>query len=235
METIRIFVIRSLEDQLKWPFLKLLFCLYFVLLHASVYAQGKIQVNKKLVFYFEYNSSNPDSSNVMSSSELKSWLSTVIIDSARIEGNTDAIGSEKYNYHLGMKRAKAVENFLKGFSPNAYTMILFSNGEEKPVLSGNSEIDHAKNRRVDVTLKYRMKQQFSDIYNEEMDTLEGTADGQVLVGRHGTRILIPRNLFYPNKLEEVKLYINEAMTSCDIISQRLNTISVDNEVFRPLV
>jgi hypothetical protein len=36
-------------------------------------------------------------------------------------------------------------------------------------------------------------------------------------------------LFYPNSLEDVDFFVNEAMTPCDIINQRLNTISVDNE------
>src|SRR5438045_2067862 len=100
--------------------LKLMASLFLVCIYSSAFTQDNAPGKRRLVFYFEYNSSEPDPSTADNLNELKTWLSTVEIDSVRIEGNTDETGDVNYNYDLGTRRAKAIEIFLKGYSPAAY-------------------------------------------------------------------------------------------------------------------
>lgn len=65
-----------------------------------------------------------------------------------IEGHADARGSEEYNFALGDKRAETVREYLISRGVDPGRMVTVSMGEEQPFASGNSERDHALNRRV---------------------------------------------------------------------------------------
>jgi len=66
-----------------------------------------------------------------------------------VVGNTDSIGSKKYNKKLSLKRANAVKNelILNGISANR--IIIRGDGEDNPVASNKTKEGRAKNRRVD--------------------------------------------------------------------------------------
>ncbi|MCX8099200.1 MAG: peptidoglycan-associated lipoprotein Pal [Casimicrobiaceae bacterium] len=67
-----------------------------------------------------------------------------------IEGNTDERGSREYNLALGQKRAEAVKRVLTLLGVPEAQIDTVSFGEEKPRRTGNSEADHAENRRADI-------------------------------------------------------------------------------------
>ena len=68
----------------------------------------------------------------------------------QIEGHTDSIGSDEYNFALGLKRANSVKEYLiKNNIPNNILKIK-SFGKTAPV----SNID-SKNRRVDLKITYK--------------------------------------------------------------------------------
>jgi OmpA-OmpF porin, OOP family len=70
-----------------------------------------------------------------------------------VEGATDSIGSESYNYDLSQRRADAVIQYLaaeKGVP--AYKIYLIGLGKDKPVDSNKTRDGRAKNRRVDIRL-----------------------------------------------------------------------------------
>jgi outer membrane protein OmpA-like peptidoglycan-associated protein len=66
-----------------------------------------------------------------------------------IEGHTDSIGGEDYNYQLGQKRALAVLRYL---NENAgiplHAMNTISQGSSKPVADNQTREGRAQNRRV---------------------------------------------------------------------------------------
>ena len=66
----------------------------------------------------------------------------------KIIGATDAVGSEEYNYKLGLRRAEKVKNFLvsRGVSPSQ--LIVISVGEKAPIAVNDSEAGRAQNRYV---------------------------------------------------------------------------------------
>ena len=69
-----------------------------------------------------------------------------------LQGNTDNVGSAKYNEALGKKRADAVFNYFKekGIDPNRLKAVSF--GEGKPVASNATDAGRAQNRRVDMVI-----------------------------------------------------------------------------------
>jgi outer membrane protein OmpA-like peptidoglycan-associated protein len=68
-----------------------------------------------------------------------------------IQGHTDSVGSEEYNYKLGLERAEAVRRFLsiEGGIP-LHRMEVISYGESAPAVesNGSSREARAQNRRV---------------------------------------------------------------------------------------
>ena len=54
------------------------------------------------------------------------------IDSIALTGHTDRLGSEQYNYNLGLRRAQTVKNYLQGKGVQAPISVA-SAGESQPV------------------------------------------------------------------------------------------------------
>ncbi len=69
-----------------------------------------------------------------------------------ISGHTDAEGTVAYNYELGLRRAKAVKDYLRLRGIPAEQMELISYGEAMPRRSNTSHEGRAENRRAEVAL-----------------------------------------------------------------------------------
>lgn len=76
------------------------------------------------------------------------WLKTNSKVNLQIEGHCDARGSIEYNLALGERRAKAVKDYLVGLGIAEARLSVISYGKEKPLSMGDSDADHAKNRRA---------------------------------------------------------------------------------------
>ncbi|MBL4818669.1 MAG: OmpA family protein [Deltaproteobacteria bacterium] len=68
-----------------------------------------------------------------------------------LAGNTDKRGTVEYNLVLGEKRAKAVSYYLKNSGINGSRLKTVTHGKEKLVNTGDTEEDHAQNRRTEIT------------------------------------------------------------------------------------
>jgi OmpA-OmpF porin, OOP family len=70
-----------------------------------------------------------------------------------VEGGTDSVGSEDYNYGLSQRRADSVIQYLASeHNIPAHKIYLIGLGKDKPVDSNKTREGRAKNRRVDVHL-----------------------------------------------------------------------------------
>ena len=70
-----------------------------------------------------------------------------------VEGATDSVGSEEYNYDLSQRRADAVIQYLASEkNVPAYKIYLIGLGKDKPVETNKTSDGRAKNRRVDIRL-----------------------------------------------------------------------------------
>ncbi|SMF76251.1 OmpA family protein [Pseudobacteriovorax antillogorgiicola] len=95
--------------------------------------------------YDEYTV-NPDSYGALDS--LASYLKADSTVTITIEGHCDVRGSTEYNLALGDRRAESVKDYLLTLGVAASQLSTISYGEEKPLSPGNTEADHAQNRRV---------------------------------------------------------------------------------------
>jgi len=70
-----------------------------------------------------------------------------------LEGHCDIRGTREYNYGLGARRANAVKNYLlsQGLDPKRFDTVSY--GSDMPIALGNTEEDHAMNRRVHFRVK----------------------------------------------------------------------------------
>jgi len=68
----------------------------------------------------------------------------------RIEGNADARGGSEYNLALGQRRSDAVARMMTLLGVNATQIEAISFGKERLRALGNTEADHAENRRADI-------------------------------------------------------------------------------------
>jgi OmpA-OmpF porin, OOP family len=70
-----------------------------------------------------------------------------------VEGGTDSVGGQDYNYQLSERRADSVIQYLASqHSIPAHKIYLIGLGKDKPVEANNTREGRAKNRRVDVRL-----------------------------------------------------------------------------------
>lgn len=76
------------------------------------------------------------------------WLKTNPAVTLQVEGHCDSKGSDEYNRSLGARRAEVVKSYLTGLGVEAGRLSTISWGEEKLIAVGDSEADHAKNRRA---------------------------------------------------------------------------------------
>jgi OOP family OmpA-OmpF porin len=70
-----------------------------------------------------------------------------------LEGGTDSVGSEDYNYDLSQRRANSVIQYLATkYNVPAHKIYVIGLGKDKPVDSNKTSKGRADNRRVDVRL-----------------------------------------------------------------------------------
>jgi peptidoglycan-associated lipoprotein len=70
----------------------------------------------------------------------------------RIEGNCDEWGTEEYNYALGLRRAKSVQDALVNAGVSVDQITLISYGESNPVCAQSNSSCWRQNRRVEVSV-----------------------------------------------------------------------------------
>ncbi len=63
-------------------------------------------------------------------------------------GHTDSVGTESFNDHLGLRRAKAVKTMLVSYGAPAKNVSTESRGKNEPIAPNDTEENRARNRRV---------------------------------------------------------------------------------------
>ena len=92
-----------------------------------------------------------------------------------IHGFASSEGSSNYNLGLSARRSKSVEEYLlsKGVSQNQLITRFF--GESSPISNNNTEFGRQKNRRVEMQVRFHLKdsKEVIKIENEYYDALKG--------------------------------------------------------------
>ncbi|MCG7497045.1 OmpA family protein [Vibrio sp. Of7-15] len=122
-------------------------CAEFLLTQGLLHTMNNSDVLARLYFDFDRSSLTDKSKYILDS------LVEVIQHSSRtltLEGHTDSRGAESYNFSLGLKRSKAVEQYLIEHGVDPKTMKVTSKGEAQPISSNDTAGGRHENRRVDV-------------------------------------------------------------------------------------
>ncbi|MDR0881806.1 MAG: OmpA family protein [Candidatus Adiutrix sp.] len=67
-----------------------------------------------------------------------------------IQGHTDSVGTDQYNYGLGQRRAEAVKKVLVKNGVNPATLNTSSKGESQPIATNATSGGRSRNRRVEI-------------------------------------------------------------------------------------
>jgi OOP family OmpA-OmpF porin len=65
-------------------------------------------------------------------------------------GHTDYVGTDAYNYDLGLRRAYAVREALSRYGVDSGRLNALSKGESQPIASNGNASGRARNRRVEL-------------------------------------------------------------------------------------
>ena len=74
-----------------------------------------------------------------------------------VHGFASSEGETSYNLGLSARRAKAVEQFLLSKGVDRNSLIIRFSGEDSPIASNSSEAGRSKNRRVELSIKFHLK------------------------------------------------------------------------------
>jgi len=77
------------------------------------------------------------------------------LESIRVVGHTDNVGSEAYNQDLGYRRARAVSDHLIAAGAEAEMLSIESRGESNPAVPNDSPVNRALNRRVEFEFEFK--------------------------------------------------------------------------------
>jgi outer membrane protein OmpA-like peptidoglycan-associated protein len=112
-----------------------------------VVKEDKIELKQKIFFAFNKAKIMPQSFPLLE--EVAKAMADFPTLKVRIEGHTDAKGSDKYNKKLSDDRAKSVRTFLieHGVAPDR--MVAIGYGEERPIADNDTPEGQDMNRRVE--------------------------------------------------------------------------------------
>ena len=92
-----------------------------------------------------------------------------------IHGFASSEGETSYNLGLSARRSKSVEDFLLSKSVDRNSLITRFYGESAPIASNNSEFGRKRNRRVELSIRFHLKNndQVSSMENAYSEALRG--------------------------------------------------------------
>jgi peptidoglycan-associated lipoprotein len=97
---------------------------------------------------FDYDSSTLSTDSRQKLAANADWIKANPKSTVQVEGHCDSRGSVEYNLALGERRAKAVKAYLVSLGIDSKRLTVISYGEEKPLVTGDTEDAYAKNRRA---------------------------------------------------------------------------------------
>lgn len=67
-----------------------------------------------------------------------------------IVGHTDGVGSQEYNYKLGLRRAESTKDYLASVGIPTSRMVTRSAGKLEPIATNDTDAGRARNRRIEI-------------------------------------------------------------------------------------
>lgn len=116
-------------------------------------AEDELNVVVRNEVLFDYDSSALRSASRSSLEEMadvfRSYPDTTIV----VEGHTDSVGSDSYNYGLSQRRANSVAGYLEALGVESYRLDRIALGESQPRASNETAEGRQLNRRVELQIR----------------------------------------------------------------------------------
>jgi peptidoglycan-associated lipoprotein len=100
--------------------------------------------------YFAFDSSVIPPGERPKLNTVEDWLKANPGRTLFLAGHADKRGTPEYNRTLGERRADSVREYLIGLGSNTDQIQTTSYGSDRPASAGDTEVDYAKNRRVEI-------------------------------------------------------------------------------------
>lgn len=101
---------------------------------------------------FETGRAELKNNSVNNLSKLSAFLNKHTDRTVTIEGHTDSVGSEDYNFGLSQRRADSVKSYLLNQGIDSSRLVSTGKGEGTPVAGNESSSGRQMNRRVEVII-----------------------------------------------------------------------------------
>lgn len=108
-----------------------------------VYEEIAIELSADTLFKFNKSSINdllPNGKKELDNVVTQLMSSHINVKQIDITGHTDRLGSEQYNYKLGMQRAETIRNYLKNNGINN-NINISSQGDSQPVTTSCNDVN----------------------------------------------------------------------------------------------
>lgn len=116
-------------------------------------AEDELNVVVRNEVLFDYDSSALRAASRSSLEEMadvfRSYPDTTIV----VEGHTDSVGSDSYNYGLSQRRASSVAGYLEALGVESYRLDRVALGESQPRASNETAEGRQLNRRVELQIR----------------------------------------------------------------------------------
>jgi outer membrane protein OmpA-like peptidoglycan-associated protein len=103
--------------------------------------------------YFDFDRDNLTPISIHTLKELVAEIKDIPHTTIQITGHTDALGADQYNQRLSEKRTHKVATFLNKYGLQTNEKLI-AKGETEPREPNDSKSNRAKNRRVEVMVRY---------------------------------------------------------------------------------
>jgi hypothetical protein len=217
---------------MKNPFFTHILPIFFLILGPlSISAQFDGSMTRSLYFASDKADLTVESQKILG--ELADSLGKFSAYAVHIEGNTDADGSENYNKKLSSARVESARFFLvnRGIPQDAFNK-KDALGESKPIADNSSDDGKQRNRRVDISVRYR-RLPIQESIEKLLTQLENinqifnfrAGEDTMFIAEKGTVFQIPANAFDVPNGTLVNFRVKESLTMSDFVRDNLTTTS----------
>lgn len=116
-------------------------------------AEDELNVIVRNEVLFDYDSSALRSASRSSLEEMADVFRSYPDTTIGVEGHTDSVGSDSYNYGLSQRRASSVAGYLEALGVESYRLDRIALGESQPRASNETAEGRQLNRRVELQIR----------------------------------------------------------------------------------
>lgn len=140
-----------------------------------------------------------------------------------IKGFADNEGSRKNNIKLASKRAELAANYLRLLQIDSNRIISIGAGQIGDSSEEFTVIQRNLNRKIIISCN--CNKGFINSKNQSIKPQTKFENDTIIYAKNGTQLKIKEGSFYPIKIKDVKITINEIFSLCDSIPDELETVS----------